>query len=89
MRSLRSQPAAHKAGFFKRVDFGVTGWFSQGQTVWSQNASNLDPNLGDPTSRLTYKDVGTNVLELNGKLEFNNRIFVRGNFGFSDIGGGD
>ena len=86
--SLRSQPAAHKAGFFKRVDFGVAGWFSQGQTVWSQNASNLDPNLGDPTSRLTYKDVGTNVLELNGKLEFNNRIFVRGNFGFSDIGGG-
>ena len=85
---FRSQPVAHQSRSFKSLDFGVTGWFSQGQTVWSHNASNLDPNLGDPTSRLKYKDVGTNVLELNGKLEFNNRVFVRGSFGFSDIGGG-
>jgi len=86
--SFRSQPAAPNTGIFKSLDFGVTGWFSQGQTVWSQNASDLDPNLGNPTSRLTYKDVGTNVLELNGKVEFHNRIFLRGSFGFSAIGGG-
>ena len=53
---FRFQPAASDAGTFKRLDFGVTGWFSQGQTVWSHNASNLDPNFGDPTSRLKYKE---------------------------------
>lgn len=87
-RRFRTQPAARKDGIFKALDVGATGWFSQGQTVWSHNASNLDPRLGDPTSRLKYKDVGTNVLELNGKLSFNNHVFLRGSFGFSDIGGG-
>lgn len=71
-----------------RVEAGVTGWFSQGQTVWSHNASGLDPDLGNPTSKLKYKDTGTNVVEFNARVELRSRLFVRGSLGFGEIGGG-
>ena len=49
-----------------RIDLKITEWFSQGETVWSHNASGLDPNLGNPSSKLKYKDTGTNVTEITG-----------------------
>jgi hypothetical protein len=72
----------------KGVEAGVTGWFTQGKTEWSHDASRLDPNLGNPSSRLRYEDVGTNVIDLAAKVRFRNRLFIRGNIGFADIGGG-
>ncbi len=71
-----------------RVDVGISEWFSQGETVWSHNASGLDANLGNPSSRLKYKDTGTNVTEITGRLQFKNKVFVRGAFGYGSIGGG-
>lgn len=71
-----------------RVDVGITGWFSQGETTWSHNANGLDPNLGNPTSKLKYKDTGTNVVELNARVDLRSRLFVRGVLGFGEIGGG-
>src|SRR5688500_8814420 len=70
-----------------RVDVGISEWFSQGETVWSHNASGLDANLGNPSSRLKYKDTGTNVTEITGRLQFKNKVFVRGAFGYGSIGG--
>lgn len=72
----------------KNVEVGVTGWFTQGKTEWSHDASSLNPNLGNPTSKLKYEDVGTNVIELAGKVRFRNRLFLRASFGFAEIGGG-
>ena len=72
----------------KSVEVGVTGWFTQGKTDWSHDASHLNPDLGNPTSKLKYEDVGTNVVELAGKIRFKNRFFLQGNFGFAEIGGG-
>ncbi len=71
-----------------RVDVGVSEWFSQGETVWSHNASGLDANLGNPSSKLKYKDTGTNVTEITGRVQLKNKVFLRGAFGFGSIGGG-
>ena len=70
------------------IEMGARTWISQGRTTWSHNASSVDPNFGNPTSKLEYKDVGTNVVELSGKAMFAKRWFARGNFGFGAIGGG-
>jgi hypothetical protein len=70
-----------------RVELSAGTWIGVGDTRWAHNASS-DPAFGNPTSKLTYKDVGTNVIDLTGKLWFAPRVFGRLNGGFSDIGGG-
>lgn len=80
-------PAAQSSSI-SRIDLKISEWFSQGETVWSHNASGLDPNLGNPSSKLRYKDTGTNVTEITGRVQLKNKIFVRGAFGYGVIGGG-
>jgi hypothetical protein len=71
-----------------RVEFGVGTWvLGTGETKWAHNASSI-PGLGNPTSKLTYKDVGTNIVDLTGKVWFTPRLFGRLNLGIGDIGGG-
>lgn len=70
-----------------RVELSAGTWISVGDTRWAHNASSV-PGFGDPTSKLTYKDVGTNVIDLTGKFWFSPRIFGRLNGGFADVGGG-
>jgi hypothetical protein len=70
-----------------RVELSAGTWISVGDTRWAHNASS-NPGLGNPTSKLTYKDVGTNVIDLTGKVWLSPRIFARLNGGFADIGGG-
>jgi hypothetical protein len=84
----RAETPAAQDRFVKSFEVGVTGWFTQGKTEWNQDASHLNPNLGNPSSKLKYEDVGTNVVELSGKVRFKNRFFLRGTFGFAEIGGG-
>jgi hypothetical protein len=62
-------------------------WISTGDTRWAHDASSV-PGLGNPTSKLTYKDVGTNVIELTGKVWVTPKLFGRLNVGFAGIGGG-
>lgn len=83
-----AEVAPARSSAIARVDVGVTGWFSQGETVWSHNASGLDPNLGNPSSKLKYKDTGTNVTEISGRVQLKNKIFFRGAFGYGAVGGG-
>jgi hypothetical protein len=70
-----------------KVELSAGTWISVGDTRWAHNASS-DPGFGNPTSKLTYKDVGTNVIDMTGKFWFSPRIFGRLNGGFANIGGG-
>ncbi len=71
-----------------RLELGVGGWvMTQGETKWAHNASSI-PGLGDPTSKLTYKDVGTNIFELTARLWVTPKWFGRLTGGFGAIGGG-
>lgn len=67
-----------------RVELSVRSWlFTAGETRWSHDASGLDSRLGDPTSKLVYKDNDTQIIELGGKVYFGRRGFVRAEGGFS------
>jgi outer membrane protease len=67
-----------------RVELALNSWlFTNGETKWSDNASGLDSRLGNPTSKLTYKDNNSHILELSGKFNIDRRLFVRADVGFS------
>ena len=70
-----------------RFDLAIGAWISTGDTRWAHNASSVT-GLGNPTSKLTYKDVETNVIELIGKVWVTPKVFGRLNVGFAGIGGG-
>ena len=70
-----------------RVELSAGTWISVGDTRWAHDASS-NPGLGNPTSKLIYKDVGTNVIDLTGKFWFTPKVFGRLNGGFAGIGGG-
>lgn len=68
----------------QRVELSFKSWmFTNGETKWSHNASGLDSRLGNPTSKLTYKDNNTQILELGAKINLSRRWFMRGELGFS------
>ena len=71
----------------QRFEIAAGTWFSAGDTHWAHNASSI-AGLGNPSSKLTYKDVGTNVIELTGKLWITPKWFGRLNGGIAGIGGG-
>lgn len=88
--ALANQAIAQTAVEEKRSrwEFGLGGWVAtQGQTTWSHNASSI-PGLGNPTSKLTYKDTGTNILEGTVRFWFTPRLFGRLTAGYGVIGGG-
>ena len=70
-----------------RLELGVGAWISTGETKWAHNASSI-PGLGNPTSKLTYNDVGTNIAELTAKLWLTRKMFARLTGGYGTIGGG-
>ena len=71
----------------RKFDVTLGTWISVGDTRWAHDASSI-AGLGNPTSKLTYKDVGTNVVELTGKGWLTSRWFGRLNVGYAGIGGG-
>jgi hypothetical protein len=70
-----------------RVELSAGTWLTVGDTRWAHNASSV-AGLGNPTSKLTYKDVGTNVVDLAGKFWLSPKVFGKLNVGIADIGGG-
>lgn len=73
-RAQETLPAESKVQF----KTGVTAWvLGQGNTTWNHDVS-----------RLTYKDVGTNIVEFSAQATFAKRWFVRANYGYGTIGGG-
>ncbi len=67
---------------------GAAGWFTEGKTKWDFNGAAPGSPFGNPTSRLTYKDVGTNIVDFSAQARFPNRFFLRANGGYGGIGGG-
>lgn len=68
----------------QRVELSLRSWmFTNGETKWSHDASGLDSRLGNPTSKLTYKDNNTHIVELGAKVNLSRRWFLRGEFGVS------
>jgi hypothetical protein len=72
----------------QKFDLAIGTWISTGETRWAHDASSSMPVFGNPTSKLIYKDVGTNVFDLAGTFWFTPRLFGRLNFGVAGIGGG-
>jgi hypothetical protein len=70
-----------------KVELSAGTWLSVGDTRWAHNASSV-AGLGNPTSKLIYKDVGTNVVDLAGKFWLSPKVFGKLNVGIADIGGG-
>lgn len=67
-----------------RLELSMRSWlFTAGETQWSHDASGLDPQLGNPTSELTYKDNDTHIIELGGRLNVTRRAFLDAYGGFS------
>jgi len=67
-----------------RVELSLRSWlFTAGETQWSHDASGLDSTLGDPTSKLKYKDNDTHLVGLGAKVYLNRRLFLDGEFGLS------
>ncbi len=67
-----------------RVELSLRSWlFTAGETQWSHDASGLDSALGDPTSKLKYKDNDTHLVGLSAKVHLNRRLFLEGEFGLS------
>lgn len=68
----------------RRVELSMRSWlFTAGEAQWSHDASGLDPQLGDPTSELTFKDNDTHLVGLGAKVHLDRRLFLDGEFGFS------
>lgn len=67
-----------------RVELSLRSWlFTAGETQWSHDASGLNPVLGDPTSKLKYKDNDTHLVGLGAKVHLDRRLFLDAEFGFS------
>jgi hypothetical protein len=72
----------------RRGDLGVRYWLSTGETKRSHNAQGFDPTLGNPTSVLLYENLDANVLELFGRQNFRNNMFLKGTLGVGRINRG-
>lgn len=67
-----------------RLELSLRSWlFTAGETQWSHDASRLSPLLGDPTSKLKYKDTDTHLVGLGAKVHLTRRLFLDGEFGLS------
>lgn len=69
----------------RRGDLGVRYWLSTGETKISHNAQGVDPTLGNPTSVLVYEKLDAHVLELFGRENFRNNIFLKAAVGMGRI----
>jgi hypothetical protein len=80
--------AVEIAGRNVDIELGLGGWLSQGKTQWSHDASGAGSPFGNPTSKLTYKDKSTNIIDFTAKATLSQRWFVRGTFGTGNMGNG-
>ena len=67
------------------IDVGLATWISQGRSNWSHDASSLSSLLGNPTSALDYKDVWSNIVELNARLIHRLGFSLKGQIGYGAI----
>ena len=61
---------------------GMSGWVSSGKTDWNHDASTASIFLGNPSSKLSYEDVDSNIIEFSAEANITSNYSIRGNFGF-------
>jgi outer membrane protease len=66
-------------------EFGIRYWHSNGTTTRSHNAQVVQPNLGNPTSVLTYDGLKAPAVELHARVRSRDRWFLRGTAGLGWI----
>jgi len=67
------------------IDVGLASWLSQGRSNFSHDASTLSSLLGNPTSALDYKDMWSNIVELNAQLVHKKGFSLKGQIGYGAI----
>src|SRR3954471_16474936 len=70
------------------LQIGLRYWISTAKTQSSHDASGFDPNVGKPTSTLTYDKLAAHTAELYARKSFGERWFVKGNAGIGVIPNG-
>ncbi len=70
------------------VTLGLKIWDSDGEMTWNHSAQMLDPTLGNPTSKLTYKDIDSTVAEIMGRVALPQRFYLELVWGSGDIDDG-
>ncbi len=68
-----------------KTTIGLKVWDSRGETTWSHNASPSDPTLGNPTSRLSYRDIDSTLAEITGHVELPQRFYLELAYGSGNI----
>jgi len=86
--SLSAAASEAEPGSELNYEIGVSTWLSQGRTQWNHDASAFDVLLGNPTSKLTYDSVDSVILELSGRVELPQRIFIEAAYGAGDADDG-
>jgi hypothetical protein len=82
--SLSSYASERAAEPRSRVELSLRSWlFTSGEMKWSHNASGLDPTLGNPSSKLTFKDNDTHIIEFGANVHLTRRWYLQGDFGVS------
>jgi len=70
------------------LEAGMRYWLSSGKTKSSHDATALAPLAGNPTSTLTYDELGAHTAELYARKGFGDRWFVKGSAGIGAIPNG-
>ena len=76
------------AGSNMKFEAGIGTWISYGSTRWSHNASDVNPNLGNPSSELNYEDLNSNVVEFHSQVTLAKKWIVRVSNGYGAINNG-
>src|SRR5262245_27648424 len=71
------------------LEVGVRYWLSNGSTERSHDASAVSPILLNPTSTLIYSGLDAGTLEIYARKRLGDTEFVKGNFGFGKVSGGE
>lgn len=68
-----------------RGELGIRYWYSTGIQKHSHTAEDVFPQLGNPTSVLTYENLDAHAAEIHGRQNFGDRWFLKGQLGFGRI----
>ena len=69
-------------------ELGMRYWWSEGKTRFDINSTRVNPRLGNPTSTLTYDDIGASSLEFVFAVRNETRTFFKGFVGGGWLNGG-
>jgi hypothetical protein len=78
---VASAAAAQERPAAFRGELGVRYWYSTGIHKHSHSAQGQFPNLGNPTSVLTYENLDAHAGEVYGRQNFGGSWFLKGNVG--------